>query len=136
MSNAPIVVSLPIADRRTSYAFYRDGLGFAVVGEPAEDGVPEPLQFALNEGVRLMLVPTGGFGWVIGGRSVAPSESSECLLSLGAATDAEVVDAITRAQKAGAEVVTAPGPQPWGYAGAFADPDGHVWMVTSAPLPS
>jgi sugar lactone lactonase YvrE len=24
--------------------------------------------------------------------------------------------------------VTAPGTQPWGYAGTFADPDGHVWM--------
>ena len=24
-----------------------------------------------------------------------------------------------------------PGQQPWGYAGAFADPDGHVWMVRS-----
>jgi uncharacterized protein len=22
-----------------------------------------------------------------------------------------------------------PGQQPWGYAGAFADPDGHIWMV-------
>ncbi|HEX2772502.1 MAG TPA: VOC family protein [Micromonosporaceae bacterium] len=136
MSDAPIVVSLPTADRRTSYAFYRDGLGFAAVGEPAEDGVPEPLQFALNEGVRLMLVPTGGFGWVIGGREVAPPGHSECLLSLGAATDAEVDELVKRAEEAGAQVVTAPGPQPWGYAGAFADPDGHVWMVTSAPLPS
>jgi uncharacterized protein len=136
MSDAPIVVSLPIADRRTSYAFYRNGLGFAAVGEPAEDGVPEPLQFALNEGVRLMLVPTGGFGWVIGGREVAPPGHSECLLSLSAATDAKVDELVGRAQEAGAEVVTAPGRQPWGYAAAFADPDGHVWMVTSAPLPS
>lgn len=40
MSSVPILISLPIADRRTSYAFYRDGLGLAAVGEPAEDGVP------------------------------------------------------------------------------------------------
>lgn len=39
---------------------------------------------------------------------------------------------IERAQRAGAEVVAAPEPQPWGYAGTFADPDGHPWMVTSA----
>jgi uncharacterized protein len=136
MSKAPIVVSLPIADRRTSYAFYQDGLGFAAVGEPADDGMPEPLQFALNEGLRLMLVPTGGFGWVIGGREVAPRGHSECVLSLGAATDAEVDELVKRAQEAGAQVVTAPGRQPWGYAGTFADPDGHVWMVTSAPVPS
>lgn len=24
-----------------------------------------------------------------------------------------------------------PGRQPWGYAGAFADPDGHLWMITA-----
>ena len=34
MYNTPVVVSLPIADRRTSFTFYRDGLGFAALGEP------------------------------------------------------------------------------------------------------
>ena len=61
MFSSPVVVSLPIADRRTSFTFYGKGLGFEAIGEPAEDGVPEPLQFALNDGARLMLVPTGGF---------------------------------------------------------------------------
>ena len=41
---------------------------------------------------------------------------------------------IDKALAAGAAPVTAPGRQPWGYAGAFADPDGHVWMVTAEPL--
>jgi hypothetical protein len=45
---APIVISLPIADRRTSCAFYREAFGVDPVGEPAEDGVPEPLQFDLD----------------------------------------------------------------------------------------
>jgi uncharacterized protein len=54
---------------------------------------------------------------------------------MGAGTDAGVDELVERAQRAGAEIVTAPGQQPWGYAGAFADPDGHVWMVTSASLP-
>ena len=35
-----------------------------------------------------------------------------------------------------ADVVTEPGRQPWGYAGVFADPDGHLWMVTSEALPA
>jgi Acyl-CoA dehydrogenase, C-terminal domain len=60
MRHSPIIISLPIADRRTSFVFYRDGLGLDPVGDPADDGVPEPLQFDLNEGVRIMLVPTGG----------------------------------------------------------------------------
>jgi uncharacterized protein len=134
MTRSPIVVSLPIADRPSSFRFYRDGLGFEAVGEPADDGVPEPLQFALNDGVRLMLVPTGGFGWVIGDRGVAPPDQSECVLSLATDTDAEVDEIIRRAERAGAHVVTQPGRQPWGYAGTFADPDGHVWMATSEPL--
>lgn len=75
MSHTPVVVSLPIEDRRTSFAFYRDGLGFDAVGEPAEDGVPEPLQFAVNDGLRLMLIPTGGFGWVIGA-AVGPGDAT------------------------------------------------------------
>jgi uncharacterized protein len=131
MPQTPLIVALPTADRRRSFAFYRDALGFDAVGEPAEDGVPEPLQFAVNDGVRIMLVPTGGFGWITGDRDVAPPGSSECVLNLGAGADADVDATIRRALAAGAAIVTEPGRQPWGYAGAFADPDGHVWMVSA-----
>jgi uncharacterized glyoxalase superfamily protein PhnB len=41
-----------------------------------------------------------------------------------------------RALSAGADVVTPPGPQPWGYAGAFTDPDGHMWMVRAEQVSS
>jgi uncharacterized protein len=132
MHPTPVVVALPIADRRTSFAFYRDGLGFEPFGEPAEDGVPEPLQFVLNEGIRLMLIPAGGFDWITGDHEVAPRGCSECVLTLAAESDPEVDAIVRRAHQAGAEPVTEPGRQPWGYAGAFADPDGHIVMVTSA----
>ncbi len=92
-----IVVCLPVADRRRAHAFYRDALGLEAIGAPASDGVPEPLQFALAEGVRLMLIPTGGFGWVVGDRDVAPPEQSECLLSRSAEDDAEVRVVIDKA---------------------------------------
>jgi predicted lactoylglutathione lyase len=133
MQYAPVVVSLPIADRPTSYRFYSEGLGLDAVGEPAEDGVPEPLQFAVNDGLRIMLVPTGGFGWVIGSHEVAGRGQSECVLSLPAATPEEATRLIERARAAGAEVVVEPEQQPWGYTGAFADPDGHLWMVVAEP---
>jgi predicted lactoylglutathione lyase len=134
MAFSPVVVSLPIADRRTSFEFYGRALGLEAIGQLADDGVPEPLQFALNDGLRLMLVPTGGFGWVTGGRDVAQHEQSECLLSLPRDANADVDALVERACAAGAELLTEPGEQPWGYAGVFADPDGHLWMVTSAPL--
>ncbi len=127
--HTPVVISLPIEDRQTSFTFYRDGLDFDPIGEPAEDGIPEPLQFALNDGVRLMLVPTGGFDWVIGDHEVSGYGQSECILDLSTETDAAVDEVVERAHQADAEIVTEPGQQPWGYAGAFADPDGHIWQV-------
>jgi len=129
MITTPVIVSLPIADRRISLAFYRDGLGFEPIGEVADDGVPEPLQFVINDGVRLMFIPTGGFGWVIGDRAVAEPGSCECVLGLTADTESGVDGILERARAAGAARVTAPRDQGWGYSGTFADPDGHVWMV-------
>jgi predicted lactoylglutathione lyase len=135
--HAPIILSLPIADRPTSFAFYRDGLGLEPFGKLADDGVPEPLQFDLHEGVRLMLIPRGGFGWVVGSHEVAASGTSECLVNLTADSPAEVDELIKRAADAGATTITEPGPQPWGYAGSFADPDGHLWMINAAaPAPA
>jgi uncharacterized protein len=131
MLHSPVVVGLPIADRRTSFEFYGDGLGFDPVGEPADDGIPEPLQFALNDGARIMLIPTGGFGWVIGDHEVAARGHAECVLNLRVPSEADVAEVVGRAQRAGGEVVTEPARQPWGFTAAFADPDGHIWMITS-----
>ncbi len=127
----PVMISLPIADRQASYRFYGAGLGLRAVGELADDGVPEPLQFEINDGARLMLVPTGGFGWVIGDHEVAPPGRSECVVGVGAETAAAVDEMIERARQAGAKIVTQPAQQPWGYTGTFADPDDHLWMVTA-----
>ena len=130
-----MLISLPIADRVRAHAFYRDALGLEAVGEPADDGVVEPLLFVLNADTRLMLVPTEGFGWVIGDREVALPTTSECVIGLVATSDAGVNDIVGRARQAGAQVATEPAPQPWGYAASFTDLDGHVWNVTSAQLP-
>jgi uncharacterized protein len=99
----------------------------------ASTGRSEPLRFAVNEGLTLMLVPTVGFGWAIGDREVAEPWACECLLSLDAADPAEVDAVVARAVAAGAEVVAEPAEQPWGYTGTFADLDGHLWSVVAAP---
>ncbi|QIN83325.1 VOC family protein [Rubrobacter tropicus] len=125
-------VCLPTKDRRVSHAFYT-ALGFAAVGDELEDdGLPEPLQFEISAGLRVMLIPLRGFGWVIGGRKRSPRDAHECLVVIGLATDAAVDELMRRAQDAGAEIVIEAGNQQWGYAGAFADPDGHMWQVTRA----
>jgi uncharacterized glyoxalase superfamily protein PhnB len=51
---------------------------------------------------------------------------------IGLATDAAVDEVMRRARDAGAEIVIEAGNQQWGYAGAFADPDGHMWQVSRA----
>lgn len=125
----PFVVALPIEDRVRSHAFYTEGLGLEAVGEPADDGVPEPLQLRLGGDVHLMLIPRGGFGWVTAPHETAPAGVSECQLSWSVPTPAEVDAAVARARAAGARVLVEPGDTGWGYSGLFADPDGHLWMV-------
>lgn len=129
----PIVtVALPTEDRVRAHAFHR-ALGIETPGALADDGVPEPLRLALAPGVEVMLVPTGGFGWVTAGRPTADRDTAECLVTLAVA-DAAAVDAhAARVREAGGEVVAAPQAQPWGYCATYADPDGHLWQVLAPP---
>jgi len=132
MNEQPLTLALPTEDRKTAYDFYA-ALGFQAEGEVADDGVPEPLQFQVNSGQRIMFIPTGGFGWVTEGHETAAPGVSECLLSLVVDTDEEVDQAIARAVAAGATVVSEATQKPWAYLGTFADPDQHLWQVTTAP---
>jgi predicted lactoylglutathione lyase len=127
-----VVVSLPIEDRGRSHRFYLDALGLEAFGPVAGDGVPEPLQFRLGSDVALMLVPTGGFGWVVG-RDLAPPDRSEVLLSWSVASPADVEAVLARVVAAGGSVVVAAEDKPWGHCAVFADPDGHAWMVSVDP---
>lgn len=47
-------------------------------------------------------------------------------MNLEEETTAGVDEIVERSHQARAEIVTAPAQQPWGYAGALADPDGHL----------
>lgn len=134
MSDDPVLISLPIADRRTSMEFYQRLLDREPFGAPADDGVPEPLQFGLGDHATLMLVPSGGFGWLIGeGRRVGTPPATECVLSLSMADPVAVDERAEVARRAGAEVIDEPGAKPWGYVALVADPDGHLWQIHSDP---
>lgn len=72
-----IIVCLPTADRRTSFEFYRSGLGFEPIGELADDGVPEPLQFVLKDGVPSCSFPrVGSDGSRVGITSLLPAPAN------------------------------------------------------------
>ncbi|MFC5802303.1 VOC family protein [Streptomyces formicae] len=62
------------------------------------------------------------------GQSSSPGRGSGGVAPGG---EGAVDETVRRAETAGATVVTPPGRRPWGYAGAFADPDGHIWMITA-----
>lgn len=131
-----IIVSLPVADRPRSSAFYRTFLEQDPAGEPQDDGEPEPLQFVLNDSIRLMLIPTGGFGWVIGDEQhVALPGQVEVLLSRAAAGEEEVRSWSRLAASGGGRIVVEPDRQPWGYSAVVADPDGHLWQLATDPQP-
>ncbi|GAB2865575.1 VOC family protein [Actinocorallia aurea] len=133
LQDAAVTVALPIADRGVSYRFYREVFGWEAAGAVADDGVPEPLEFGVNAGLRVMLVPTGGFGWAIGDHEVAETGRSECVFNLGLPADAAVDGLIERARAHGARIVVEPARLPWGYTGTFADPDGHLWSLLTVP---
>ncbi|TCC02523.1 VOC family protein [Kribbella soli] len=126
-----MIICLPIEDRPRSYAFYQEALGLTPVGELADDGIPEPLQFQLADDVRMMLIPTEGFGWVLGDQPAAPHGQSECILNVHVDSEAAADALAARAVAAGAVQVTAPTRKPWTYMATFTDPDGHLWMVTA-----
>jgi uncharacterized protein len=129
-----LTISLATADRGRSLVFYRDGLGLDAFGPLADDGIPEPLQLRLAPRVSLMLIPTGGFGWVAGEDRVAPAGASECVLSVYAPDEDAVGVRYNAALAAGGTTVYEPSRQEWGaFAAQVADPDGHLWMILVPP---
>jgi uncharacterized protein len=132
MAPPPLVtLCLPSRDLVAAARFYRGGLGLVYAANAGDDELPEPVVFVLNDGAHLMLIPTGGFGWAVGGRAVAGPDVSECIVALTVARANEVDALLERARGAGGTVVSEAAAQEWGYAGTFTDLDGHLWEVTA-----
>lgn len=129
----PTTIAFPTADRQRAYRFYGEGLGFAAPGDLADDGAPEPLRVVVNDQLWLMLIPTGGFGWVTAGSEVAAAGTVECQISITAPDRAGVDEFISVARAAGAAIISEAQQQGWGYCGVFADPDGHQWTILAEP---
>ncbi|MGO3146078.1 MAG: VOC family protein [Leucobacter sp.] len=129
-------VSVPINDRRRAMLFYRNVLDLRPVGAPSDDGIPEPLQFAIGDSTLLALIPADGLDWVLGEQPLAPPGHSECLLGFNAGSDAEVDEIVQRVRDSEGSVIAEASCQDWGYTALCADPDGHVWEIVASSSPS
>jgi uncharacterized protein len=125
------LITLGVADLERSLAFYRDGLGLSPENYDPDAGV---VFFRLDGNMLLVIWPReelasdaaldpagGGFS----GIALAHNEP-----------DREGVDRVfAEALAAGATATQPPRDTEWGgYAGYFADPDGHLWEVAWNPF--
>jgi uncharacterized protein len=128
------VLTLGVDDLERSLAFYRDGLGFAtdgIVGQEYEHGAVA--FFDLAGGLRLALWNRRDLAHDAG---LPVGAASPTAFSLGHNVNSpgEVDAVMDRAGGAGARIVKPAAATFWGgYAGYFADPDGHLWEVVWNP---
>lgn len=121
------VVTLGVADLERSRRFYEDGLGWKRGN--ADEGV---VFFQLN-GIVLSLFPREHLA-ADAQTSAEGSGFSGIALAYNARAQAEVAAVIARAEQAGGRVLKPAQSTFWGgYAGYFADPDGHLWEVAWNP---
>jgi uncharacterized protein len=87
----------------------------------------------LQAGVKLALWPRDSLAHDAGLKKT-PSSTTEFSIGHNVRTEQEVDDVMTPAAQAGAKIVKPAQKTFWGgYAGYFADPDGHLWEVVFNP---
>ena len=124
------VLTIGVDDLERSFAFYTS-LGLpskGIVGRQFEHGAVA--FFDLEAGLKLAIWPRESLAHDSG---VARSPRSATELSIGhnVRSEQEVDAVMKQAEQAGATIVKAASKTFWGgYAGYFADPDGHLWEVT------
>lgn len=128
------VLTLAVDNLERAVRFYREGLGLptqGIIGTEFEHGAVA--FFDLQHGVKLALWPRSSLAHDTGLALGAPS-STECSLGHNVASKQDVDAVMDQARQAGARIVKPAGDTFWGgYAGYFADPDGHLWEVVWNP---
>jgi catechol 2,3-dioxygenase-like lactoylglutathione lyase family enzyme len=123
------VITLAVSDMQRAIQFYRDGLGLSM-----RDDKPPVAYFQL-QGTWLALLPRDDLARYA---HVAPDGHgfTGVTLSCNVSSRQAVDQTIAQAVAAGATVVNPPAELSWGgYAGWFADPDGHLWEIVWNPRP-
>jgi uncharacterized protein len=128
------LITLGVDDLERAVAFYRDGLGWptkGIVGKEFEHGAVA--FFDLDGGLRFALWPRASLAHDTG-LAVTPPSATELQLAYNVRAETEVDETMREAERAGATIVKPAGKTFWGgYAGCFADPDGHLWEVAYNP---
>jgi catechol 2,3-dioxygenase-like lactoylglutathione lyase family enzyme len=128
------VLTLGVGDLERSLRFYRDGLGLptrGIVGTEFEHGAVA--FFDLQPDTKLALFGRGDLARDAGLPGFGPAPGA---FSLGHNVGSrDEVDAVMRqAEQAGATMIKPAQATFWGgYAGYFADPDGHLWEIVYNP---
>jgi catechol 2,3-dioxygenase-like lactoylglutathione lyase family enzyme len=124
------VLTLAVDDLERAVAFYRDGCGLptkGIIGREFEHGAVA--FFEQQHGLKLALWERGNLAHDAG-LAVQPRSSTECSLGHNVRSEGEVDEVLAQAERAGATIVKPAGKTFWGgYAGYFADPDGHLWEI-------
>jgi hypothetical protein len=116
-------LALIVDDLQRATAFY-EALGF-----PRRKAGGVLIQFDLGDN-DLALVSRDGLASMGLGEMARRPDGQRALLVHHARSRTEVDTIMSQAQAAGAGSVRAPSSGAWGgYSGAFADPDGNVWVV-------
>jgi len=127
------LITIGVDDLERSVRFYRDGLGLpteGIIGTEFEYGA---VAFFDLDGVKLALWPRASLSHD-SGLQVGPRSATEFCLAHNVRTKPEVDAVMQQARNAGAVIVKSAGDTFYGgYAGYFADPDGHLWEVAWNP---
>jgi catechol 2,3-dioxygenase-like lactoylglutathione lyase family enzyme len=128
------VLTLAVDDLERAVAFYRDGCGLptkGIIGREFEHGAVA--FFDLQHGLKLAVWERANLAHDAG-LPVQPRSATECSLGHNVRSEAEVDAVLAQAERAGATIVKPAGKTFWGgYAGYFADPDGHLWEIVYNP---
>lgn len=134
MKPALTFITLGVDDLARAVAFYRDGLGLptqGIIGTEFEHGAVA--FFSLQGGLKLALWPRTSIAHDTG---LPPPARSPGDVTLAHNVDHpdEVERVLAAASAAGGTLVKPAQPTFYGgYAGYFADPDGHLWEVAYNP---
>jgi catechol 2,3-dioxygenase-like lactoylglutathione lyase family enzyme len=120
------LITLGVQDLERSLRFYRDGLGL-----PTTWGTDKGVVFFQTQGVCLALYPLGDLANDVGLEpGVEQSKFIGITLAHNVRQREDVDRVLAHAEAAGAKIVKPAQDTFWGgYAGYFADPDGHLWEV-------